>query len=153
MEALNISEAVRASTSDLVLARSRRLAAVIALLFPAVVVFFILAALIKNGLNLTGLLEHGVLLALLPPGLGALVVWCRRYTRPALRAVSQSRPICLQDGQLVIQGNRFPVEDATFLRYNRSVVELVTNGHTVARFPGFFIEIAPSTQRKLDDLT
>jgi hypothetical protein len=126
-----------------VLARSRKLAAIVAIVVPAPCLFMVFAALTKKGLTLEHLLTHSLLMTLLGPGLAAIAFWIWRYFRPAVRALGDSRPIFLEDGHLVIQGHRFPLGERMVLRYDQSVAEVVANDRVLGRFPSYFMRLRP----------
>jgi hypothetical protein len=135
-----------------VIGKSRRFAAVVAIVFPAVAVALVFGALMKGVADPMALLTHGVFLAYLVPGLGALIFWCKRYIKPALFALRNGEAVFMEGGMLSVLGKRVPVTDDMILSADRSILSLSRKREEVLRASSYFISVAqPQTTGRSSD--
>jgi hypothetical protein len=146
MQTLRLADIAAHSSDAVVLARSRKLAATVALAFPLAFIALLLAGFVENGLE--SFFQHGVLVAALIPGILALILWYRRYWASALAALKSGHPVVLHDGCLRVNGSNFAVTPHLSLVYdNRSKLLVRDGGVVLARFPSFFIRIGEGSDR------
>jgi hypothetical protein len=147
MTTIELASIGESTQSRVVIGKSRRFAAVVAIVFPAVAVALVLGALIKAMVDPLSLLTHPVFLILLVPGIGALIFWCRRYIRPALFALRNGEAVYVERGVLSVLGRQIPVTGEMILSSDTSVLSLSRNREEVLRAPSYFISISsPATQ-------
>ena len=139
MDTVRVSQIAKPSGSSVALGRSRYGAAVVAIAFPVVSFATLIAGLLLRGS--TSLLTHTGLVVTLPAGLVAMVIWCRRYWKPALIAFRNPVPISLEEDTLRVNGKAFKVTESLRLESDPSVLAVMDGNQQIATFPGYFIRL------------
>jgi hypothetical protein len=129
---------------EITVGRSRRLAAIIALLFPAIIIAVLLANIFGVKFDIISLMEHPIFLMYLVPGTFATVWWCKRYTYPAIEALREGAPISLRGRVLHISGKEYIIDRDVDLKYDRSFIHIMNGDKDIACYPSFFIRIDES---------
>jgi hypothetical protein len=117
--------------------RYRRVAAVVALVFPLVPVTFLILGFARNGFE--GLSTHPLLVTSLPAGLTAILFWVKRYSRAAVTALrSRGRPISVRGNSVEFFGQTFPMSAASSLAVEGKKVLLLDGDRVLASEPTYF---------------
>lgn len=118
--------------------RYRRGAATVALGFPLVFVTFLIGGLSKGPEALT---THPLLLASLLPGVVAMLIWVKRYCRPAVIALrNRNEPVAMDGDCVTFFGRTFPLSEADTLLVQRKTISLLHANRVVAVEPTFFVK-------------
>lgn len=125
---------------EVTLGRSRIFGALLALGMPLFTIYFTIGGLIV-GYRHSSLEVHPLFLMYLAPGTGALIIWCKRYTVPALIALRTRRPVLVRGDKVVILGKEYQINKDTVLSFNRTIISLHEGDDKIARVPSYFIRI------------
>lgn len=141
MTILKLADLRSVSSNRVLIGKSKILGPIIALGFPSLLVILLVAGFVRTGFSIRSFLTHGVLVATIFPGAIAMVYWCKRYSGPAIRALRHREAITIEDGQLAVYDDRYPMSDDASLEYNQSIIKLIERDAVIATVPGFFIRI------------
>lgn len=141
MAALQIGQFSTSADSFIVIATSRKTAAVIALAFPVMLPMLALIGLANHKFQLNSILLHSGLSRSLVPGSIAAALWIKRYWASALYALaSREPPIFIQDGTISFFQMKFPLDSTLSIDVAGSNVRLKDADSILIQRRLFFIK-------------